>query len=121
MPTSGEHRQDEVMRDLVASCQQVLEPYGFLVDGRGQFDHCHWVSFQAPRQGTPNHNAAYVVLVAHDRRQHALLVDVGSRDALLTVHTPLRKWMRRYEPTAPPATAVQELMEHLDGFLSIAA
>src|SRR4051794_5259685 len=113
MEPQTERRDDSVPRDLVARCEQVLAPYGFTVDGRGEFAHCRWLRFHAPAAST----SEYVVLVAHDRHERALVVDVGLSERHPAVHTPLGKWVQRYQPPAPPGDGLQALTRDLGALL----
>jgi hypothetical protein len=117
MESQAERRDDGVLRELVARCEQVLTPYGFTIDGRGEFAHCRWLRFHAP--AAPQ--SEYVVLVAHDRNERALVVDVGISEKHPAVHTPLRKWVHRYQPPAPPGEGMQALTRDLGALIHAVA
>jgi len=57
-----------------------------------------------------------VVLVAHGRREHAVMVDVYFVDAVLDLYTPHHKLLHRYAPETVQPRIVREVVDVVHGW-----
>ena len=112
LPQGGtDRRSDLLLRDVVHRCQPDLERRGFRLDGRGSSGDQSWVRFRCPSRDARGHDGSLVLLVAHGRRDHALLVDAYFVDALLDTQTPQRRLLQRYEQEAELPRVVREVVD----------
>jgi hypothetical protein len=94
MEIPDDRRRDPLLRDIVCRCQTVLEPRGFRLDDRG-------------------HDGTLVLLLAHDRREHALLAESRFADDSLAIDTPRGKRVQYYAAPADPRQLAGELIDDL--------
>lgn len=109
-----DRRRDPLMRDLVQQLDQSLS--GFQLDERGSSGEHSWVRFQRPARDSQGYDGALVVLVAHGRRERAVMVDVYFVDAVLDLHTPHRKLLHRYSPDVGQPHIVRDVVEAVHGW-----
>ena len=110
---SADRRRDLLLRDIVCRCQTVLEPRGFELDGRGSADAMSWVRFGCHMHDDRGDDGILVILLAHDRREHAILAESRFADRLLAIDTPRRKRVQRYADPADPHQLARDLVDAL--------
>lgn len=104
-----ERRQDLVLRDVVAYCDEVLARQGFVLDGRGSRADRSWVRFSKPGCDLRGHTGLLRLLVAHSSSDRAVLLDAYHEDSLLNIHTPVGKIVHRYTADAEQRNLASEL------------
>src|SRR5262249_57990029 len=104
-----EGRTDPRMREVVNRSQQRLEASGFRVAGRGSADDRSWVEFPRPERDPAGEDGSLVLMMGHERRKQALMVDAYFVDPALD-HTPRHKLLCRYQGEELP-NAVHELVD----------
>ena len=99
-PGTPERRSDLLLRSIVHCCRVDLEPCGFQLDGRGSSGERSWVRFSRPAHDERGHSGTLTVLVAHGRREQALMADAYFVDKALDVHTPHARLLRGHDSDA---------------------
>jgi hypothetical protein len=105
-----ERRHDELLRHVVDQCLGVLEQQGFEVERRGNSGEHSWVQLRCPARDGHGQDGALMLLVAHGRREHTVMVDAYFVDAALGIHTPRRKLLHRYAPETELPGVVREVV-----------
>lgn len=118
---SQERRHDLLLREVVERCQQDLEHLGFCLDDRGSTADCGWVRFNRDTRDAHSRQGRLVLLIAHARRDCAWLVDTRFVDAALDIHTPGRKRVHRYDPTAESSHVAREAVDVVYSTLAVPA
>jgi hypothetical protein len=113
MEIPDDRRRDPLLRDIVCRCQTVLEPRGFRLDGRGSADAMSWVRFGRHTHDDRGHDGTLVLLLAHDRREHALLAESRFADDSLAIDTAPGKRVQYYAAPADPRQLAGELIDDL--------
>jgi hypothetical protein len=113
MEIPDDRRRDPLLRDIVCRCQTVLEPRGFRLDGRGSADAMSWVRFGRHTHDDSGEDGTLVLLLAHDRRAHALLAESRFADHALAIDTPRGKRVQYYAAPADPRQLARELIDDL--------
>jgi diguanylate cyclase (GGDEF)-like protein len=107
--TTVERRSDPLLRDVVNRCQPHLEASGFRLAGRGSADDRSWVEFHRPERDPAGEDGSLVLMMGHERRKQALMVDAYFVDPALD-HTPRHKLLCRYQGEELPS-AVHHLVD----------
>jgi len=107
--TTVERRSDPLLRDVVNRCQPHLEASGFRLAGRGSAENRSWVEFHRPERDPAGEDGSLVLMMGHERRKQALMVDAYFVDPALD-HTPRHKLLCRYQGEELPS-AVHELVD----------
>src|SRR5262245_1728378 len=81
--TTVERRSDPLLRDVVNRCQPHLEASGFRLAGRGSADDRSWVEFRRPEHDPAGEDGSLVLMMGHERRKQALMVDAYFVDPAL--------------------------------------
>jgi hypothetical protein len=116
-----EARADAVLRALVRGCQQIVEPQGFRLDGRGRFDTASWVRFERPVAADGRVRGREQLLIAHERTERALVADLFAVDTRLGLYTPRRRLVHRYGEAAVWSQTMGPVMAAVESWCTPAA
>lgn len=101
-----ERRRDPVLRAIVERCQRELAPRGFQLEERGNAYDKGWVRFRGPGQGARGERGSLLLLLAHGRRERAMLVNTYFVDAASQLPTLHSRFTRHYkDPSELPFLA----------------
>jgi hypothetical protein len=113
MTSLADRRRDSLLRDIIGRCQPKLEERGFRLDSRGSTGDLSWVRFGCQSHDGHGANGMLLLLVAHDRREQALVVESRFAEHALEIHTPRRKRIQRYAHLADRDALCREMVQAL--------
>ena len=108
-----DRRRDGLLREVVERFRPELEHSGFELARRGNSTDHSWVQFRRESRDTTGHAGTLMLTMTHGLTDRALLVDSYFVDNVLSIETPARKFLHRYEAESDLAGLVRELMDSI--------
>ncbi len=105
-----ERRRDPVLRTVVDRCDRALALEGFRLEGRGNAEDKSWVRFRRAEDPAAGDDGALVLVVAHGRRERALLVNAYSVEDELSPPTPRARLMQHYRDASELPFCVRRIV-----------